>query len=81
MAKKALSQMPSIVILDEPQQNIYPLASIAKNTDKIYVVGGYWYYEGENKEDIKETLDDDTTYYAFWKVPYHEIDFSNLTKI
>lgn len=37
IAKKALSQMPSIVILDDPQQNIYPLASIAKNTDKIYV--------------------------------------------
>ena len=57
------------------------LVKLGWDTNKIYVVGGYWYYEGKNKVEIKETLSNGTTYYAFWKVPYHEIDFSYLTKI
>lgn len=57
------------------------LAKLGWNEEKIYVVGGYWYYEGKNIIEVKETLKDGTTYYAFWKIPYHEIDFSKLTKI
>ena len=49
--------------------------------NKIYVVGGYWYYNGKNKVNIKETDENGKTVYAFWKLPYHEIDFSNLTKL
>lgn len=36
-AKMALSKMPSVVLLDDCKNNIYPLASIARGTDKIYV--------------------------------------------
>lgn len=56
------------------------LVELGWNADKIYVVGGYWYYDGKNKVEVKETNADGETYYAFWKVPYHEIDFSRLTE-
>lgn len=51
------------------------------NADKIYVVGGYWYYTGKNKIEIKETDSYGKTIYAFWKIPYHDINFNNLTKL
>lgn len=54
------------------------LVKLGWNENKIYVVGGYWYYEGENKIEIKETASDGKTTYAFWKIPYHEIDFQSL---
>ena len=50
------------------------------DADKIYDVGGYWYYEGENNVAVKETDESGNTTYAFWKVPYHEIDFAELTR-
>lgn len=56
------------------------LVKLGWDTNKIYNIGGYWHYDGKNKVEIKETIKD-TTYYAFWKIPYHEIDFANLTKI
>ena len=56
------------------------LVKLGWDTNKIYVVGGYWYYEGQNDLKIKSGEGDKATY-AFWKVPYHEIDFSKLTEI
>lgn len=56
------------------------LVKMGWDGDKIYVVGGYWFYEGENKVEVKQRGADGKDYYAFWKVPYHEIDFSKLTK-
>ena len=53
------------------------LVALGWDTDKIYVVGGYWYYDGEN--DLKIKQDDGS--YAFWKIPYHNIDFTKLTEI
>lgn len=50
------------------------------DADKIYVVGGFWYYEGANTINIKEITPDGRTIYAFWKVPYRQINFSELTK-
>lgn len=47
---------------------------------KIYDVGGYWYYEGENNVEVKRTLEDGTVAYDFYKVPYHRIDFNGLTE-
>ena len=44
---------------------------------KIYNVGGYWYYEGEN--NIKVKNENET--YDFWKIPYHNIDFETLNKV
>jgi len=33
----ALSHFPSIVLMDNPQQNVYPLPTIATGTDNVYV--------------------------------------------
>jgi rhodanese-related sulfurtransferase len=52
------------------------LVALGWDAKKIYVVGGYWYYEGDYDVSIKQ----DDGSYAFWKVPYHNIDFSKLTK-
>ncbi len=56
------------------------LVSLGWDENKIYDVGGYWYYTGNNKIEVKKTIDDKVIY-EFWKVPYHNIDFSNLKKI
>ena len=55
------------------------LVKLGWDTNKIYVVGGYWFYEGQNDFKIKSGDGKDATY-AFWKVPYHNIDFSKLTE-
>ena len=49
------------------------------DADKIYDVGGYWFYEGKNNVEVKRVKEDGTTVYDFYKVPYHAIDFTNLT--
>lgn len=56
------------------------LISLGWDADKIYNVGGYWYYEGENNVPVKNTKNTEPTY-DFWKVPYHDIDFSTLHKV
>ena len=56
------------------------LISLGWNKDKIYDVGGYWFYEGNNKINIKNTKNNKTTY-DFWKVNYHEINFDDLEEI
>lgn len=57
------------------------LVALGWDGSKIYDVGGYWYYEGENDVKVKRILDDGTEVYDFYKVPYHEIDFESLTEI
>ncbi|MGN1163157.1 MAG: aspartate-semialdehyde dehydrogenase [Christensenellales bacterium] len=37
MAKEVLKKFPSVVLLDEPENSIYPVATIATGTDEIYV--------------------------------------------
>lgn len=56
------------------------LVALGWDASKIYDVGGYWFYEGENDIKVKRTLEDGTVVYDFYKVPYHEIDFDSLTK-
>lgn len=56
------------------------LISLGWDENKIYDIGGYWYYNGNNKIEVKETIDGKTTY-DFSKVAYHDIDFSVLHKI
>lgn len=51
------------------------LVSLGWDKNKIYNVGGYWYYTGKNNIIIKKN-----DKYNFSKVSYHNIDFSNLTK-
>ncbi len=53
------------------------LVALGWDADKIYNVGGYWYYDGDNNVEVKNTKYGDTTY-DFWKVPYHDINFDSL---
>ena len=56
------------------------LVSLGWNEDKIYNVGGYWYYEGKNNVEVKKEVDGKITY-DFDKVPYHDIDFDELNEV
>ena len=56
------------------------LVSLGWDADKIYDVGGYWFYEGDNNVEVKRTLADGRTVYDFYKVPYHLINFEELTR-
>ncbi len=56
------------------------LIALGWDENKIYNVGGYWYYEGVNNIEIKKTINDETSY-DFWKVTYHDIDFNDLHKV
>ena len=57
------------------------LVALGWDENKIYDVGGYWFYEGENSVEVKRTLADGDVVYDFYKVPYHEINFEELNKI
>lgn len=56
------------------------LVTLGWEADKIYDVGGYWFYEGENNVEVKRMRDDGTVVYDYYKVPIHEIDFDVLTE-
>lgn len=53
------------------------LVALGWDKDKIYNVGGYWYYKGENNVSVKNKNNS----YDFWKVLYHDIDFSTLHEV
>ena len=57
------------------------LVALGWDEDKIYDVGGYWFYEGENNVEVKRVKEDGSVTYDFYKVPYHEIVFESLTEI
>lgn len=54
------------------------LVSLGWDENKIWNTGGYWNYNGENNVEVKNEKDNT---YAFWKVNYHNIDFSTLTEV
>lgn len=56
------------------------LVDLGWDENKIYNVGGYWYYKGKYNVKVKEKVNG-TVKYNFWKVNYHNIDFDSLTKI
>ncbi len=56
------------------------LVSLGWDENKIYNVGGYWYYNGNHNIKIKNNKNGQTTY-DYWKVTYHDIDFKNLTEV
>ena len=56
------------------------LVSLGWDPDKIYNVGGYWYYDGKHNVEVKREKDGETIY-DFWKVTYHEINFSSLHEV
>jgi len=57
------------------------LVKLGWDENKIYNVGGYWFYNGKNNIEVKKVNDDKTISYDFWKVTYHDIDFSNLHEV
>lgn len=56
------------------------LVSLGWDENKIYDVGGYWFYNGRNNVEVKQTKNGKVTY-DFWKVTYHNIDFDSLTEV
>ena len=56
------------------------LVALGWDENKIYNIGGYWYYNGNNNVEVKRTTNN-KTYYDFYKINYHNIDFTNLTKV
>ena len=57
------------------------LIKLGWDKDKIYNVGGYWYYEGEYNVPVKKENKDGSISYDFWKVTYHDIDFELLHEV
>ena len=57
------------------------LVELGWDESKIYDVGGYWFYEGDNNIEVKRVLGDGMVTYDFYKVPVHEIKFEELTEI
>lgn len=55
------------------------LVSLGWDENKIYDVGGYWFYNGKNNIKVKNTINGQDKY-DFWKVTYHDIDFDSLTE-
>ena len=56
------------------------LVALGWDESKIYDVGGYWFYGGENNVDVKRVNDKGEVVYDFYKVPVHEIEFDKLTE-
>lgn len=56
------------------------LVALGWDENKIYNIGGYWYYNGNNNVEVKRTTNN-KTHYDFYKINYHNIDFTNLTKV
>ena len=56
------------------------LVNLGWDSNKIYNVGGYWYYNGNNNVIVKNENYKDVSY-DFWKVTYHDIDFDNLHEV
>ena len=56
------------------------LVSLGWDENKIYDVGGYWFYNGNNNINVKRE-ENGKILYDFWKVTYHNIDFKTLTEV
>ena len=56
------------------------LVSLGWDANKIYNVGGYWFYNGKNNVKVKREVNDSIKY-DFYKTLYHDIDFNNLTEV
>lgn len=53
------------------------LLNLGYDKNKLYNIGGYWYYEGKNSISTK-IIKDEVISYDFSSVPYHEINFEVL---
>lgn len=57
------------------------LVALGWDANRIYDVGGYWFYSGDNNVEVKRTLESGEAVWDFYKVPYHEIEFDKLTAV
>ena len=56
------------------------LVALGWDENKIYNVGAYWSYNGNNKVEVKKTIDGEDCY-NFSIVPYYNIDFTTLHEV
>lgn len=56
------------------------LVQLGWDENKIYNMGGYWFYEGKNNIKVKYERNG-KTFYNFAIVPYHDIDFNKLHEV
>lgn len=56
------------------------LIKLGWDANKIYNIGAYWSYTGDNNIEVKR-INEATISYDFWKVPYHDIAFNQLHKV
>ena len=56
------------------------LVALGWDENKIYNVGAFWSYNGNNKAEVKKTIDGED-YYNFSIVPYYNIDFTTLHEV
>lgn len=56
------------------------LVALGWDENKIYNVGAFWSYNGNNKVEVKKTIDGED-YYYFSIVPYYNIDFTTLHEV
>ena len=56
------------------------LVKLGWKANKIYNVGAYWSYKGNNNVEVKR-MNGDKVSYDFWKIPYHDIDFKTLHEV
>lgn len=57
------------------------LVALGWDENKIYNAGGVWFYDGDHKVEVKYKNEAGEEKFAFWKIPYHDIDFDALTKV
>lgn len=57
------------------------LISLGWDENRIWNVGGWWYYEGSHGVDVARDNGHGQTTWDFHKVPYHEIDFDALHEV
>ena len=56
------------------------LSELGWDPSKIWNAGGFWFYEGKHAVPIRREADGET-FYDFYKLDYHYIDFSSLHRI
>ena len=56
------------------------LVALGWDENKIYNVGAFWSYNGNNKVEVKKTINGED-YYNFSIVPYYNIDFTTLHEV
>ena len=56
------------------------LAELGWDADRIWNAGGYWFYSGEHSMNVKRE-ENGKTYYDFYKLPYHYLDFDSMERI